>query len=681
MLHVLLAGTLMLCVVGLAAGQSATPATDIPVRKVVLFSSGVGYFEHTGTVRGNDQTELRFKTDQINDVLKSLVLQDLGGGRIGTIVYPSNEPLSKTLRSFQVDLSGNPPLAALLNQLRGAEVEALIQGRRVAGTLLGVETREQIVEGTTGRVVQTHVMNIMAGGRIQAVELDQVQTLELVDDDLQREFAQALSALAQARDQDKKPVLIQFHGAGARQVRIGYVVETPVWKTSYRLIMPEEEGGDGYLQGWAIVENQTDNDWTDVDLALVSGRPISFRQDLYQPLYVTRPEVKPKLYSSLRPQTYDDGVSADAEADQAMRKQRTRGNALAAAPAAQAPAEFAMMEEAQAFDPAEGIASVAEAERVGELFQYKVPDVSLPRQRSAMLPIVTDAVEVERVSLYNESTLARHPLNGARLKNTSGKHLLQGPITVFADGSYAGDAQIDDLPPDQERFLSYAVDLDVVVQITNPEHKPQQVQQGKIVDGVLELSVKRVYVRAYTLENKGDRDKTIIVEHPYRSDAELVDTPEPMEKTDQLYRFKVAVPAGEQVVLKVQQEAPQFQRIALVNANVPTLTTYQTNSAIAADVRRALGEVISRRQTLVRLQQQVQQVQQERQQITADQDRIRENMKTVTAGSAYYDRLLEKLNDQETQIERLLDQDETLQQQLREAEAALRQYVQNLKLD
>ncbi len=682
MFQLLFAGVLMLCVVGMAAGQSAAPTTDVPVRKVVLFSSGVGYFEHTGSVRGNAQSELRFKTEQINDVLKSLVLQDLGGGRIGTIVYPSKEPLSKTLRSFQVDLTGNPSLPNLLNQLRGAPVQVVTQGRQMRGTILGVETREEIVSGAEGRVVRTHSLNIISGGRIQAVGLDRIQSLELEDADLQREFEQALSALAQARDQDKKPVVIQFQGSGSRDVRIGYVVATPVWKTSYRLIMPEDDGTGGYLQGWAIVENQTDNDWNEVNLALVSGRPISFRQDLYQPLYVTRPEVKPRLYSSLRPQAYDDGVSPEPEADRANRKQSVRRSRLAAgapAPMPQAPADFAM-EESVAFDPAESVASVAEAERVGELFQYRVEDVSLPRQRSAMLPIVTDEVEVERVSLYNESALARHPLNGARLKNTSGKHLLQGPITVFADGSYAGDAQIEDLPPDQERFLSYAVDLDVVVQTEQPG-TPTQVQQGQIVDGILELSVKQVFTRAYTLENKGDRDKTIVVEHPYRSSAKLVDTPEPMEKTDRYYRFKVAVPAGDQVVLNVQEEAPQLQRIALVSANVRTLTTYQTNGAIADDVRKALAEVITRRQVLVRIQQQQQQVEREWKQITTDQERIRENMKTVESGSAYYDRLLKKLNDQETEIEGFLDRAEQLQQQHQQADAELRRYLQNLKLN
>ena len=118
------------------------------------------------------------------------------------------------------------------------------------------------------------------------------------------------------RDQDKKPVTINFTGDGERHVRIGYVVETPVWKTSYRLILPAGAQDKPKIQGWAIVENQTDNDWNGVQLSLVSGRPISFIQDLYQPLYIPRPVVQPELYVSLTPQQYDGGIAAGKPAGQ-----------------------------------------------------------------------------------------------------------------------------------------------------------------------------------------------------------------------------------------------------------------------------------------------------------------------------------------------------------------------------
>ncbi len=271
---------------------------NVPVRAVVLFSSGVGYFEHFGTVKGDGTTELRFKTNQINDILKSLILQDLDNGKVTTITYPSLDPISKTLRSFQVDITGNPPLADLLNQLRGAKVTLKFSDQSLTGTILGVEKKQKPIG--TDKVIERPALNLLTGASIKSVYIEDVQEITLDDPQLQEELTKALGALAAARDQDKKPVQISFTGQGERRVRLGYVVETPVWKTSYRLILPADAKGDkANLQGWAIVENQTDNDWNNVQLSLVSGRPISFVQDLYQPLYIPRPIVQPELFAQL----------------------------------------------------------------------------------------------------------------------------------------------------------------------------------------------------------------------------------------------------------------------------------------------------------------------------------------------------------------------------------------------
>ena len=253
--------------------------------------------------------ELRFKTSQINDILKSIVLQDQDGGRVGAITYPSQDPLAKTLRSFQVDITKNPSLADLLNQLRGARVTIQAQAEQLTGTILGVERRS--VPADKGERIEVPVLNLLTGAMIRSVELQSITSLTLDDPQLQDELTKALSALVQARDQDKKPVTINFTGTGERRVRIGYVVETPIWKTSYRLLLDDRKRV-GQLQGWAIVENQTESDWNDVSLSLVSGRPISFMMDLYQPLYATRPTVVPELFAGLRPQVYEGGMRLDS---------------------------------------------------------------------------------------------------------------------------------------------------------------------------------------------------------------------------------------------------------------------------------------------------------------------------------------------------------------------------------
>jgi hypothetical protein len=711
-----------------AAPADAAPATqpagqqaEVPVKQVVLFSSGVGYFEHYGTVNGTGDTELRFKTQQINDILKSLVLEDLDKGRVTTITYPSQDPIAKTLRSFQVDITSNPSLGELLNQLRGAKVKLVVLGQEVEGTILGLEKKKKPVSDKS--TIEVWVLNLINGAELRAIEMDSVQRVELLDPQLRDELAKALQALAQARDQDKKPVQIHFAGQGKRRVRIGYVVETPVWKTSYRLIIssaepdragphrgdppkePDRAGPDrgdtarpsppanksvSKLQGWAIVENQTDNDWSEVELSLVSGRPISFIQDLYQPLYIPRPVVQPELYASLRPQTYDAGMEANKKA---VADFGAPGNGPAAAAGMPPPAPMMRRsaarglqqqeqaaqkaaEELPPMDAAASVASVASAAKVGELFQYTVGSVTLPRQRSAMISIVTDDIETERLSIYNAGVLQRNPLNGARLKNTSGKHLLAGPVTVLEGGTYAGDASIDNLPPTQERLISFGIDLQMLVDSTK-NHQDDVVQTGKIVKGVLIVTRKHVFSQDYVAENKSDHDKTLIIEHPLRAGWTLVDTDKPIETTDTLYRFKGTVAAGKASKLTVKEQVVDSEEVALLPTDPGTLEAYRQTGQIPQAVRDVLAKAISLKGAVADTQRQIQERQQRIAQITAEQARIRENMKTVAQNSDYYNRLLKKLDEQETSIEKLQAEIQGLQKTLEKQQKELEDYIRS----
>ncbi len=654
MLHRAFASLLIvLAPIGLAGAQQVQRAgsnADVPVSKVVLFSSGVGYFEHAGTVQGNGSTMLRFRTSQINDILKSLVLQDQDGGRVGSITYASQDPLAKTLRSFQIDITGNPSQAELLNQLRGARVTVQTRTERLTGTILGVEAKR--VPADKGEAISIPVLNLLTGAMIRGVELPSITSLTLDDPELQEELTKALSALVQARDQDKKPVTIDFAGSGTRRVRIGYVVETPVWKTSYRLLLDDRKR-IGQIQGWAIVENQTESDWTGVSLSLVSGRPISFTMDLYQPLYSTRPNVVPELFASLRPQVYEGGTPTESDRAPMVRAEAAaRSDSRPSAKAAgQALALNAMVVTA-AMDAASSVQAIASAMKLGELFQYVVGNVTLARQKSAMLPIVTDSIELERLSIYNASVLASNPLNGVRLKNTTGKHLLQGPVTVFDKGGYAGDARVDDVPPGQERLLSYGIDLDVSVDNTK-QTQTSAVQTASISRGTLYIKRKLVATQEYAADNKSSGEKLLVIEHPIRAGWKLVDTPVPMETTPTLYRFKGVAPAHKVTTLLVKEELVQGESVAILPADLGQLMLYSTTSEVPKDVREAIAKAIQMRQAMQDVERQIAARTQQIVEITVEQNRIRENMKTVAPQTPYYERLMAKLSEQETMIETL----------------------------
>lgn len=644
-----------------AAAQLSPTRSEVPVTTVVLFSSGVGYFEHAGTVHGNGTTELRFKTSQMNDVLKSLVLQDMDGGRVTTITYPSQDPVSKTLRSFQVDITGNPSLAQLLNQLRGAKVTVTAQAERLSGTILGVETRTRANDKDIA--VDVSILNLLAGATIRSVELPLINSLTFDDPQLQDELTKALSTLSLSRDQDKKPVSINFAGSGDRHVRIGYVVESPIWKSSYRLLIGDK---GAMMQGWAIVENQTESDWNNVSLSLVSGRPISFTMDLYSPLYLARQNVELERYSGLRPQIYGSGVadSVMAPATAAPPAQArgaaggvARGEGLLARrlgydangnPTVNQLSEIVVT----GLDAGASIRAAAEGSRLGELFQYTVPNVTLSRQKSALIPIVTDSIDAERVSIYNSSVLETNPLNGARLKNTTGKSLLQGPITVLDKGNYAGDATIEDLPAGQERLLSYGIDLDVLVHAKHSE--ASSIATAKIVKGLLSIQRKIVSSGSYVVENKADKAKTLILEHGLKQGWTFTnDTPKPYEVTATVSRFRVLLPARKTTVAPVNEEWIRSETVALLGTDASALLQFSRMGEIPQSVRDAIAKAAQLNQAALEAERQANARGQQIAELSAEQARIRENMKTVGSTSEYYQRLLAKLNEQESAIERL----------------------------
>src|SRR3954468_4856003 len=302
------------------------PAVSLPISQVILFNSGVGHFTRSGEVEGEARVDLTFPEQDVNDLIKSMTLRDLSpNGRVAAVTYDSHDPIDRTLASFAINLNHSPPLAQILTQARGEQVEVTLaananQPPSLSGKIIGVE--QQQAPQKDGPPVTVSVLNLWCPDGVRAVKLGEVQRLRFANPVIENEVRRALETLALSHDAQKKAVSLHFAGEGRRKVEVGYVVENPVWKTSYRLVLKD---GNPYLQGWAVVENPTDEDWAKVTMALVSGRPISFRMDLYNPLKEARPTVEPELFSSLRPVAYGGAMKRD-------------GAAVVTAPAADGPA-------------------------------------------------------------------------------------------------------------------------------------------------------------------------------------------------------------------------------------------------------------------------------------------------------------------------------------------------------
>jgi len=658
---------------------------ELPTKRVMLFSSGVGYFERSGAVSGADSVALRFRTEQINDILKSLLLEDLGGGKVGVVTYPAQEPLDRTLKSFAVDVTAAKTLGDLLRQLRGTEVEVLAAGESFAGPIVSVESQKQHTGESGGMTVEIDVLTVLTDKGLRSAPLPEVRSLRVLDERIDGELRKALAALAGSRDTRTRTVVLNFTGEGERQVRAGYVIETPVWKTSYRLAMGDE--GKALLQGWAIVENMTEEDWNGVELSLVSGRPISFVQDLYQPLYAPRPEVKPELYAGLRPQEYGQAVEefegrtrllmAPAPAADAARVLR---KGLRERMAADAVGEVSLDVAMEAYAGV-GVEQVATARETGELFAYNVGvPVSIERHRSAMLPIVSQQVEVEKLSIYNPSVQAKHPLNGLMLTNNTGLNLMQGPVTVLDGGGYAGDARLGDVSPGQKRLISYALDLKCLAEVQRPD-RPEEVVGVRIAKGTLIVRRKYVDERVYQINNSDAKPRVVVVEQPFDSNWKLVAPEEPFERTPEQYRFRLEVKADSTAKLPVRLERYGQEHIVLADVELDRIELYIRSREASQQLKEALQTVVNMRQQITQTKHQVADLERQLAQLDKDQDRLRQNLRAVPSNSELSARYYQKMNEQEDQIEKLQKELTAAREQLRKQEAGLAAYLLSLDVE
>jgi hypothetical protein len=676
---------LVLSMLLLAMAAALAQAAELPLTRVVLFSSGVGYFEREGQVSGEATVALSFRTAQINDILKSLTLQDLGGGSIAPVTYASQDPLEHTLSSFSIDISDTPRLAEFWNRLRGSRVQVVAE-KTVEGIAFGSEQQVKVVDD---KPVTFEVLNLLSDDGLMQFPVWQVRSVKLLDPKLDADLHKALAAIDKARATDHKPVNMTFRGKGERKVRIGYLLQTPIWKTTYRLVCDKQ---GMYLQGWAIVENTTDDDWSNVGLSLVSGRPVSFTQDLYQPLYLRRPEVPVAVAPAASPAVNEGAMerrqSTEAEQLRVGGGGGARGPAGPAGPRAAAPMSSPSFA-APAPPPSErmlnlaesGAAAMAQGAKVGTLFQYAINQpVTIPLQGSAMIPIIGDKVQGERICLYNPGLYLSHPMTGIKLKNTTPLHLMAGPITVFDGSVYAGDALIEDVAPGEERLITYAMDLEVDVE-RQAKSAPEQFLTAKIVHGVMQLTTKSRMETVYKVKNSSDEKRVVFIEHPFRTDWKLVAPKEADERTSSVYRFRVEVPAGKTVSLAVAEELPRTDQFILAGGSPQTIRLYLQRSELSGALKAALQKVAELQDQLANLSSQRTQREARIKEIEQEQQRIRENMRELDRQGELYKQYVNKLTAQETEFEGLRAQIKELSAQEAARKAELAAYISGLDVD
>lgn len=676
----------MLSAVGLAA--------DLPLRKVVLFSNGVGYFERSGAVRDQARVELAFKHSEIDDVLKSLLVLDLGKGKIGAVTYDSSVPGSVRLDEIPFAVEGHERqgLETVLSQLQGVRVAVTTTGGRISGSVLTVGTPARTAPNDPSRIesLENDSVLVLASedGTITRIPFADLRSVQVLDQQSRSVLSRFLSAKVDTRRREGKKLVITSDGQGERSLLVGYSLAAPIWKTTYRVVM--REGKPAFFQGWAIVDNVSDEDWTDVNLSLVSGTPISFIQPLQQPLFMHRPVIPVADNLYLYPQKYEpEGGSQDRSGLGYAPgvpggmvggvPGGVVGGVLGGVPRATAPPAFRTSISDLIADQQAGIGQKATGKEVGDLFEYKIEQpISLARNSSALIPILQTEMEAERISIFRMGQDNDRPRSGLALKNNSRLTLEAGSMTILDGDTYAGEALLERLKPQERRFISFGVDLGTLVN-SHANERRQPVFLVRIKAGALQAHYCRERSRTYEIGNQTNRPTVLYIEHPREAGWTLAkENQSPAETTARHYRFRVELAPDASSRLTVTDRQTLMDTIELASFGPNQMALFLSQGQVDETTKAKLTRLLEAKQKIGEVESRVKEVDADVREISEDQSRLRDNVKaleTTKEARQLITRYVTKVNDQENEIENLRRQKAALEVEREARQKELQQAI------
>ena len=603
----------------------------LPIRRVVLYKHGIGYFERENCVNGDASIELQFKSDEMNDVLKSLTVLDLNGGLISSISYESTKPIEKQLEDIAIRLPDRNSLSGLLSQVKGAKVEIEIGSEKNTGIITGIEEVTKSLDNTK---LTSYLLTILVDGKsLKSYDVFEITSLTFLDENLQTDLAHLLEILITSKKKDAKKLTIFTKGEGERTILATYVVETPVWKVSYRVLLGKD---NPMIQGWALVDNTQDEDWKNVDLTLVAGLPVSFIHDLYSPRYKKRPIIEIREEEAYAPPMLEDGIppmGGGGEDDGFLmdeilaEPEMMKSMAFADKPLKKkmGKRDMSLRKEARKSSMPVQTRTV----EVGDLFQYEIENpVTVKRNQSALVPILQTNFEGKRVAVYNESVRDKNPMSSLLIKNTTGLTLEGGPVTVMEEENYVGEAMLNTLKPDEEKLVPFSVELGCTISY-DKQSNSQAYHCIRIASGYLYLDYYVIENKKYLVHNKTKKDIDLFLEHRFNHGWELVDTPKPYETTENYYRFRFDAPADKVTAFEVKEKNKLYESYYIRNISTDLLAYWSSSGYIDWKTKGKIEELLKLSGEISQLENQVEELDEEKDEIFEDQERLRENLKAL----------------------------------------------------
>ncbi|MGD9628486.1 MAG: hypothetical protein AB7V18_04510 [Pyrinomonadaceae bacterium] len=673
----------------------------LPIRRVILYSNGVAYIERRGFVNGNAEVNLSFKQSQVDDVLKSMVVLDLNQGKIGAVSYNSSAPASARTAEipFSVEAESGEGstggLAQVLTQMQGSKVAVASAKTVGTGSILTIEKRMVPADKEHPATIATFLVIASDAGEIASFDLSEVRSVKLLDEGTRNDLSEFANATASTRRRDAKTVTVTSNGIGQREMVVSYIVAAPIWKTTYRVVLDDE--GKPFFQGWAIVDNVSDEDWNGVQLSLVSGSPVSFIQNLQKPLYRYRPIIPIPEDLKLRPQIYDPegGEGSGSGSGNGSGVGFGNGDSSVSGGAPPPPEPKPLFGDANSnfmissgfagtgvsdalLGERGGVETAATGNEIGDLFEYRIEQpVTVTRNQSALIPIIQSKMEGERVSIfrydnpqaeedtdnddqYEEEAEVRkanpRPMSGLMLKNTTTMTFEGGSMTVLDRDAYAGEALMERLKPKEQRLISFALDTGTLVRVEQKEDR-EPARLIKAVGGVFQVHYFKTDKRVYRLANQTDRPKSVFIEHPVRKNWTLSENyAKPDYTTARFYRFRVELRSFESKEIVVGENLGMMDKYELRSLSPKDLEMLIARRIIDEPTRERLAKLVDLRMKINDLNAQLETIERESKAISLDQERFRENIEALAKTSeakSLIARYIAKANEQETRLEEM----------------------------
>lgn len=706
--------------------RASSQVNTLPIRRVILYSNGVAYIERRGTVSGKAEINLSFKQSQVDDVLKSMVVVDLGQGKIGKVSYNSSRPASARTAEipFAIDskTSNDGGISEVLSQIQGDKVLVTTAKGSASGSILTVQ--EKTTPGDKDSLPRSSQFLVIASetGEILSFDLAEVRSIKMLDDGTKRDISEFSNATASTRRRDAKTISVTSVGSGEREMVVSYTISAPIWKTTYRVVL--DDTGKPFFQGWAIVDNVGDEDWENVQLSLVSGSPVSFIQNLQKPLYRYRPIIPIPEDLKLRPQIYDPESPEENDFGSGDGNGNGTGSGSGGGigpppPAASKPifgdanSNFMLSTGLAGSGVSDalinkdgGVETAAIGEEIGNLFEYKIESpVSITKNQSALIPIIQTKMEGERVSIFrlpanededsddedeegsDESASVKkanpRAMSGLLLKNTSAMTFEGGSMTILDHDAYAGEALMERLKPKEQRLISFALDLGTLIRVDEKEDR-EPAKVVKVVDGVLQIHYFNTDKKIYKLYNQTDKPKIVYIEHPVRKNWILSENyAKPDYTTARYYRFRIELPAFSTKEITVGENLGMMDKYTLATFSPKDLDLFIVGRYIDEATKARLSKLINLRMKINDINARLEASSKESEEITTDQERFRENIEALAKtpdAKQLIARYIAKANTQESRLEQITTDKRALEAERINLERELALEIKNFEI-